>query len=360
MKIMKIHNSIHKTLSLEKEDIERKVNRLYELLVESVKYLENETLIPREPYNGIYSITPLYESDEQQSIDELLYFPKYLKRHRLVGIDSTIHPIGESKKGFLFAIRGSIVSDIDGCVSIDRYGPLLFYLSIDNIDHIADTLRLNIKSREKILEDLIESKKLTIAIFERILLKEAIELSPPESVILIDGSLSRRLMGQNIFDDYLMYRAFKNKMVYVAGVSKKSRLYKRYPHLISALYQFGEATAIKVPFKPLSYVSAHNHVFIAKFGLRSIPLRIDIPRYIEEPHLILDAIFTGASYSTGYPDVLKEAHVTSKLVKNELLSLKILARRFGGRFIDSSKIRDILFGSFNRSSSDWVGKSAVI
>jgi hypothetical protein len=167
-------------------------------------------------------------------------------------------------------------------------------------------------------------------------------------------------MGANIFDEHMMYEAYRNKMIYIAGVSKKSKLYKRYPNLVSTLYHCSEATSIKVPFKPISYSYAQNHIFIAKFSVRSVPLRIDIPKYIENPYRILDAIYTGASFNTGYPDVLKEAHVTSKLVRNELLSLKILARRLGGRFIDSSKVRDILFGSFNRSSSDWVGKNAAI
>jgi hypothetical protein len=146
----------------------------------------------------------------------------------------------------------------------------------------------------------------------------------------------------------------------VAGVSKKSKLYKRYPHYVSALYMSRGPTIVRIPNRLVRFGSSHNWIFLARFSQRSVPLRIDIPKYIDNPYPILDHIYTGISVNTGYPDVLKEAHVSSKLLRNEILALKILVKRLGGKFIQSPRIRDVLFGSFNKSPGEWVSNNAAL
>jgi hypothetical protein len=146
---------------------------------------------------------------------------------------------------------------------------------------------------------------------------------------------------------------YEDNNISVVGLSKKSKIFKKYPELFAIMLSRAEPIYLRVPhyLARLGRACEYIDTFIVKFSSIGFPFRVDIVRE-GRYHTILNEIFSSSINEYGYPEVLKEAHILSKLSRFEMLALRRFIEVLGGNFHDSFRLRDIIFGAFNSSHGD--------
>jgi len=333
-------------------------NTILDQLVKTCLLLKNKPIVPRDPDNSPYMPNPLYQVKSTISGYERIY-PRLRKLSSVIGIDSSVYSIAESDDGYVLVTCGALVVEENiNDVKVYRYGPIPIYISpssISSLQHLISIFIGNISNDtiNLVTKNLNYAKRLIIILIESLLITYAIELAETNSIILIDGSLQRFKRLTN-----LLHKAY-SKNVYVVGVSKRSKLYKYFPNILYEVVSSPLPVVIKLQDLPIKYRIRGISTYIGKLHKHGIPLRIDFhDKY--DPHIIIDSIFSNSYEPTGYPNVLKEAHIGAKILRSELIGIKLTLSKLGVVFKYSPKFRDFLFGPFNKSSSEWVYRNVNI
>ena len=105
---------------------------------------------------------------------------------------------------------------------------------------------------------------------------------------------------------------------------------------------------VKIP-KMRSLEGAPYTVYVGIFRLAGVPMRVDLAKIPGSSEVdVLNYVYSSSHTSSGYLEVLKEAHILSKISRGEVIGLKqYVEAEFGINFIESFSLRDVLFGAFN-------------
>ena len=344
MKIMKIQ--------LLRQEHESSLYSFINLLENTCQRLKGIKLVPRETSYS-YLVNPIFKYE--QVFHKLLpkHYPKKVFNAILIGIDSSIKPIAESKHGYVYILCGAIVKEElpQGKKLIYRYGPLLCYLSGETALLFSRELGLSEKILKKMFLNYVLAKKFLISTFEYFLAKYAISSAENGSVVLIDGSLNKYMGKFNLYDTLL--EGLRRRGIYLVGIAKRSRLFKLYSHVLANIVQSRVPVMIRLNDVPRRFACDNVEVYLGKLSKCGVPLRVDILRIaadgdVDSRSFVLDAIYSAAYSITGYPNVLRDAHITAKISKAEVLGLKVYLDNLGAQFVPSFKIRDVLFGLYNK------------
>lgn len=344
MIFMKNQESFHEIL------LHMNIGDVIRILHDTCNYLKDVKLIPRDINDGGHLLNPLYVDGNIISIHEK-YYPKLTEVHGIFGIDASVYPVAESKDGFVVAVAGAIIKEEDNKKNIAlRYGPILSYLSKNTIKDIKKLYPADNRILHLALSNIVYAKKLVLKIFEGHLVVTAIKLGKERDIILIDGPL----------DKYITILNSISPPRIIAGLVKKSKLLRYFPELTEEIVS--SPLPIVIPIYNLlkgMTVAKTVDVHLGKFSMCGMPLRIDIYNKYDDSnrdfhHYVFDAIYTSSYELTGYPNALKEAHILSKISRSELISIKIKLYEYGAKIDYSPKIRDFLFGPYNKSPSEWV------
>ncbi len=348
MKIMK--NQLISNQIQEKHHKYNEYSRLdyfIKVMQKTCQYLKGVKLVPKEPGHA-YAIAPIFKYGNDDMSLSYRYYPKRVIDTTLVGIDSSIHPIAESKNGYVFALQGAIILHSIKGNKIFRFGPILSYISKDTMHIINDIPNCHILYSKQYSLNPTIIKKFLIDLFEYTLLHEAISLSQKRSIITVDGTLTRFIKYTYIFGDSLFKRIVE-RGIYITGISKKSRLFKLFPHITTEVIKSELPIVIRIQDSIFRRLQLHNiHIYLGKFSKCGIPLRIDILYTNNSYTCVFDNLYTIAYAATGYPNVLRDAHITAKISKAELIGLRLYLERLGAQILPSFRIRDILFGVYNK------------
>ncbi|PCN51200.1 hypothetical protein B6U99_00190 [Candidatus Geothermarchaeota archaeon ex4572_27] len=314
------------------------VNYVIRAMMETCEHLSGASLVPRDPGDGGYVVSPAYLGTERGGNGYRRYYPRFRWLDAVVGVDSSVYPLAESSDGFVFAICGAIVVERGGVVDVRRVGPIIFYASPRSIASLARALGIEIPNPARYVRDVGRARKLAISIFEAGLLLDAVKLG---ETVLLDGSLER--MPSQAWDGIRQ----------AAGVSKRSQLFKQHPDALAEVVRSPIPVVVHVGFR------RGLSVYLGKFGRHGVPLRLDVP--VEaDCEAVFDGILANVHDGTGYPNVLREAHIASKILKSEVLGMMARLMAMGARIAPSVRLRDLLFGPFNRPPSEWVTPGAGV
>ena len=336
---MKIHEQ------LKKHRFENQVDA--DFIFDTLEYLNGEVLIPREVEDGTFNFLPFFgdEEDEMSSIN-FHPFHKVERYRKIIGMDSSVIPIAESKDGFVLGLKGSVVIEFNDSYEVVVLGPTPIYISLKNIKIFTDFLGYPKEFVKRASLDIGYAKKLAVDVFETKILMNILE-EYKDSVILLDGSLVGLFKyGKERFSHVLNLANLHNN--FLAGISKKSRLMKRYPYFYKVTMSHGVPGALEIP----KFIIKKNFlfsIFISLFKSSGLPFRVDIPLN-ENPISILNQIYSSSITPVGYPEVLKESHILSKFSRFEILVLKRYLEFRGAYFVSTERLRDMIFGAFNKSN----------
>jgi hypothetical protein len=327
------------------------------VLNESLEFLRGEVLIPRDSGDNVFNYLPLLPPmSESTDGFEFYGFRRVSDVRPMAGLDSSVVPIAESRDGFVLGVKGAIVYDYGLGYEAISVGPMPLYISLKLIDFYSSRFGLSPNFVRRAALDIGYAKRLSIDIFENILLERTFSRYR-DLIILLDGSLIGPVKYRNLIRNSLLMRA-RDRVVSVVGISKRSKLLKKYPYLYGIVVSKGVPGALKVPPVVFKRRLGGVNVFIARFNPLGIPFRVDICDY-EDFQRVLDEIYSSKLGDSGYPEVLKEAHILSKFSWSEVIVLRRFLESIGAEFRQAFRLRDVLFGAYNKSSGMGDGVEGI-
>lgn len=321
------------------------------MLLLTLNYASKQNFIPRDPDGLSYNYLPLLKNSNEINLDkyEVIFLDEYIHQEPtyykipIIGIDSSIIPIAESSKGIVFGLKGTAICENQSSYSMLRIGPIPIYITKNIFKRILELMGIN--NIDVNYLNILNIKRFLIDIFEYVLIEKAIT-NFPNSIIILDGSLSS-IYRRSLWLARNIYSLVKRKSCSIVAIPKKSVLMRRIPEVFGLVLSLGRPCAIKVSGKFLRD-TINYHVYITLFKTTGIPFRVDISKYNSIGcENILHILALHKFTVNGYPEVLKEAHIFSKLSRNEIIVLRHLIERNGGKLISTFKLRDSLFGGFN-------------
>ncbi len=329
----------------ETTDIDKLLRHIF---VKSFELLRSKSIVARDPNGGVGDLTPLFLADGA-SIDgyDILGLEYVESPMSVVGIDSSIVVMGESSDGFLFGLKGVIVSEYMENYEVHKIGPIPIFFNeafISEVSKIAGVGPLYFHLRN--YTDISLAKRVLISFFEYLLIRFANRMFM-DSIIVLDGSLSMLRLYSSVATRVLLRNLSLNNNSLV-GISKKTKLARKYPWLFSLVVRSPYPCVVKIP-KMGSLGGAPYTVYVGVFRLGGVPMRVDLARFSNGSEVdVLNYIYSSSHTSSGYLEVLKEAHILSKISRGEVIGLKqYVEAEFGINFIESFSLRDVLFGAFN-------------
>lgn len=313
---------------------------MFETVAElSLSYIKESVFITRLP-RRVMSYFPLFEVDSfdvDLNLDVVRLERIDLTGVRVVGVDTSIVPIAESVKGVLYAVRGAAVSfdtEYDS-YSIRVYGPTLVYYTPEVVEYLHRYVRLGLNSLLSSIYDTYIAKKILVTVYEFNILSELVN-NAEHTLVILDGAIESPIVRRHLYNE-LLNALYKNS-VGVIGVSKRSRLIKKYFDRMIYLKKFGIDGFVRVS-KPNQISSTYVGYFNVKSGM---PFRVDISNNISPSYL--NIIYSLPSNSFGYPSVLVEAHTVAKLKYRDVLGLYGIVMEMGGLIKSSITHRSAVLG----------------
>lgn len=314
-------------------------NNLFQNLSEmSLSLLRETKIIPREE-QIVYSYLPLFDGVKRNGMyGDLFYgFKKVPLEHHLIGVDASIVPLAESDKGYVFALRGAAVKyDLEK----DDYiiyleGPYIFYLTSETLVILSKYLNGRYMSLSQGLLNYMYAKKIVLGIYEWMLIQDIV-IRSRDAILLVDGVIEPVHLSRDFYEAIL--EDVRENNVFLIGISKRSKYLKYFSEIASTLLLLGVEGMVKIEIPTKHY----SKTFIGVFRRGGYPFRIDIVKNV--PNNILDEVYSANLNIVGYPEVLKEAHVFSKLGKKDSILLRGIVASNGVKICHSEPYRELLLG----------------
>jgi len=306
--------------------------------------LKGKHFIPILPNNklSVFPLIPLYREEEVMSIR---FFNKIdVSDKDILAIDSSIIPVAESIDGIVFGVRGCVVRASNQGKAVYVDGPRLIYVDKESIRRILKYTVFRRFNGRALLHRSSLIKRIILALYELGLLEYAVDVLK-DGYIVIDGSLEFSLLSMDMVNS--VFKKAESSQVSLIGVSKRSRLVRRYAGLLSYLYGVGVDAAV-----PLGNRSSSVELYVGFLRIKSgYPFRLDI---LDLAGDALDVLYSLPSNSIGYPSLLVEAHTVAKLRSIDLVNLLRMLVSRGGKVVMSLPYRSHVLGALEADRDEGI------
>jgi len=271
----------------------------------------------------------------------------------VTAVDASSVQLGETNLGIISAVRVALWRQVPGeRPSIVRYGPYMVHLTHDNVDFIYNYFRREIfglKGRKRAPK----LHKMTDRIrnfFERLAQRYACRIIDG-GISLWDGSLTAGTVDtpRELMEETLSIAAEHENSV--IAVSKQSVLRTRFGERILDLLEGEVGPCFKDIHDQISSRHASRilgRVHVVKFAPMGFSFRVDVaPRRGLSCCEALRLLRGNVSFYNGYPDPLRQVHISAYFTPYEVLSLQSLAvEKYHMRVIPSFDVRRHILGPF--------------
>jgi len=268
----------------------------------------------------------------------------------VIGIDTTNIDLGQTSKGILCAVRGTIVKTNNGRYEYTRYGPLPFHITNENRQVLYDNLTESFfGSREHVTAPPLDKMSEVIrGLLER-WLQHQVAVSNNDTIILWDGSLAAPRISRSLPLVKMILREARNNSNSVLAFSKKTSLTlwndsldlvdsKLAPGLLDV-----DEEALACAMGNITFL---GHVYAAKFSPGKYTFRLDIDRSVSSNAAEIGGkLLASECLHENYPETLRLAHVLSKLSSMEIVGIhRFIGKKYGFKTSLSPNIRRTIFG----------------
>lgn len=269
----------------------------------------------------------------------------------IAAIDVSSIRIGETEKGFLYAVRGAIVWKAEGQYRYLRLGPFLFYITDENKKEIHDLLKqhhhtASTQSNNPYITDMQTSIR---NLLER-WIQRNVCYSLQGSIILWDGSLATGTLEAPLGVVADLLKIARERFNTVLAFSKMTRL-RLSGYILSDLTRGCRPPCLleindTATFRSICFL---GKIYVAKLTKGSCSFRLDIDRSINHEQRMdaVQRLIGNDLILESYPETLRLAHIYSTFTANEVLGLqRFVVQKYGLKIIERPNIRRILFGPF--------------
>ncbi len=269
----------------------------------------------------------------------------------VVGIDTTNIELGQTARGVLCAVRGTVVKVEDGLYEYLRHGPFIFHITNGNRQVLHQNLTESFLSiRESGPAPPLENMTDRIrSIFERWLQRQ-VSLNYKGSIILWDGSLAAPRMSRSLPLMRKILKEARNNENTILAFSKKTKLSLWNGNidlvdsrLAPSLLDIDEEARLGF-FGQLCFL---GHIYAAKLMPGRYTFRLDIDRSIPALKAIeaTQKLLVSDGLRENYPETLRLAHVLSKFSPAETIGIhRFIGKTYGFQTRQNPNIRSAIFG----------------
>jgi len=318
-------------------------------LAQTTTKLKQEVLVPSAP-SSTYTLRPLFSNTtEEPQPTKVEHLRCRGRRKQVVGIDSTCVPLAESIRGVLYAARVCRVTFTGERFVVDRFGPLLVYMTAETVSDLFSELSRPQRRFEVPTPTSRYSAKIIMTMLERWLLSKTVDESS-DSLVLVDGPLSPTEFELRTASLGRILRRASERRNRVIGVSKSSKLFKISYGKMIALSRSLKPAVVEVSTGKRLLRGVLGRVFLGYLSHDGVPLRIDVSMHDDRPLESVEILVSSDQMAYGYPETLRQAHILCKLSASEKIGLRASLRSFDAVLIPSERARDIIFGPFNSTA----------
>lgn len=269
----------------------------------------------------------------------------------VIGIDTTNIELGQTTRGILCAVRGTVVKVDNGHYEYMRYGPFIFHITNGNRQILYENLFESFLGiRESGAAPPLEKMTERIRnILERWLQRQ-VSLTHNDSIILWDGSLAAPRSSRSLPLMSKMLKEARDRENAVLAFSKKTSLslWNGTLDLVDSalapsLLDIDEEARLGYSGQ-LSFL---GHVYAAKLTSGSYTFRLDIDRSIPTQKAIEKAqkLLASDGLHENYPETLRLAHILSKFSPLEIIGMhRFIGKTYGLQSQQGPNVRKAIFG----------------
>lgn len=297
----------------------------------------------------IFSVT----IKDRQSLKERMVDVTVDSTKRLViAIDSSSVTLAKTKNGIIAAIKAAVVFDDH----VETFGPFIHHITNDNKQKIYnyfinEIFGLSVTKNVAVLSKMPDR----IRNFLERLIQRYASSKVENAIILWDGSLGT---GKTQFDtpEDLMKISLtmaKGRGSSIVAITKKTTLIlASNESIFSVLSDYDGPVIVDLTDKIEVFGSRIYKIlgttFAAKLTSSGIPFRIDVsPDCKSKPSSVLVDLMRSTSFYHGYPVELRNAHIYSKITKDEALACqKMIATKYNLPIVNAPDIHKVLLSPF--------------
>lgn len=269
----------------------------------------------------------------------------------IVAIDVSILGLGETQRGIIYAIRGTVVSREEERYRYSRIGPLLFHVNIGENEIIKEKKPTNhtLLSIKTGRGNPINICKRLLTVFET-MLKTKVTKTYDNAVLLWDGALTVPSVEEESRATNLLMGLARKRRNSIVGVSKKTYLFSL-QGTRDLLHGYPKPCLIDIDsiVQRTQRFLLLGTVYVAKLASDGLSFRLDIDRELPKTERIaaVERMIGNDLTQDGYPETLRLAHIFSKFNATEVIGMhRFLDDNYGLRIFEYPNIRRILFGPF--------------
>lgn len=275
----------------------------------------------------------------------------------VLAIDTTNTDLGQTRHGFLCAVRGTVVKVEGKRYEYTRYGPFLFHITHANRQILYNSLRQTCLGEEgrRTAPPLEKMAERIRSILEEWLQRQT-ALSNRDAIILWDGSLAASATSGSVPITGQMLREARERGNCILALSKKTTLTVRDGVIHDLIGNAHAPSMLDIDEEARSnyFGRLHflGHVYAAKLTLGRFTFRLDIDRGLstEEAVQSVERLLASDILRENYPETLRLAHVLSRFSAAEILGMqRFIGECYGLRFSNLPSIREVIFGPFEGS-----------
>jgi len=271
----------------------------------------------------------------------------------ILAVDTTSFRIGETERGIVAAYRASIIGFDGEKYDIVKLGPFIVHLTDENKGYVYNYLRRKLGLSE--VDDKRVPKVYKMVDRVRNLIERYLQFVTAgyikDGLILWDGSLTGDTVDtpRKILVEALNKAVESNNTVF--GVSKTSNLRTADGYrLIDLLNDVYEPAYIKVHHLLKRELANRilGEVYAVKFSPQGFTFRVDIhPRKGSDSERELRRLISICPVFNGYPEPLRQAHVSCYFTGNEVLALQAyVIEKYGLEVVPAFDVRKFVLYPF--------------
>ncbi|MCS7129149.1 MAG: DNA double-strand break repair nuclease NurA [Candidatus Caldarchaeum sp.] len=302
---------------------------------ELTSLLKTFSSIAEKTVNGLQAseLLPAYTVEDEDSIDfpvnslvadslETIKLKPAEHRVPVVACDMSTVKVGETVRGSVWAVRGSIVFREGDRVSATVVGPFIYIISAYTASEIVENLMtsLGVHRRSKFLE-VSAAPKIVSNLFEKLLQLYAGTVAKG-GLLLVDGALTAGpLDSPSTVVEKIVENAV-NTGIGAVAFSKSTTLMLLGRNITTLAGTASPPYVIKLSvMKDGTMVVKNANIYVARLSSSQTSFRVDVASKTgdEQPFSLL---LSSDKIINGYPETLILAHQLAKLNKLDVLSIR--------------------------------------
>ena len=271
----------------------------------------------------------------------------------VIGIDTTNIELGQTERGTLCAIRGTVVKVEEDRYEYVRHGPFIFHITNRNRQTLYENLMESfLGMRESGAAPPLEKMTERIrSVLERWLQRQ-VSLTYRGALILWDGSLAAPRTSRSLPLMNRILREARERENTILAFSKKTTLtlWNGGRDLVDnclapSLLDIDEDARLSYAGQ-LCFL---GYVYAAKLRPGSFTLRLDIDRSIPVSEAVkgVGKLLVSDGLRENYPETLRLAHILSKFSQAEIIGIhRFIGKTYGLEISQYPDVRGAILGPF--------------